>query len=117
MRFHLHPSVQASLVRDGSAALLRMPSGIVWRLRAAGGEMSLGESIYLGSGEARRTQQVVLSGTVPPGGVTVRWAIRREPRKSIADQAQEDQFPGDQARRANPAAQASSPGDQPPGNG
>src|ERR1700749_1775673 len=61
VRFHLHPSVQAGLVRDGSAALLRMPSGIVWRVRAAGGEMGLGESIYLGSGEARRTQQVVLS--------------------------------------------------------
>jgi hypothetical protein len=93
-----------------------MPSGIVWRLRAAGGEVGLGESIYLGSGEARRTQQVVLSGTVPPGGVTVRWAIRREPRKSIADQAQEDQFPGDQAP-TNPSAKASSPGDQPPGDG
>jgi hypothetical protein len=75
--------------------------------------MGLGESIYLGSGEARRTQQVVLSGTVPPGGITVRWAIRREPRKSIADQAQEEQFPEDQAAR-NPAAQPSSPGDQPP---
>ena len=116
VRFHLHPSVQAGLVRDGSAALLRMPSGIVWRLRAAGGEMGLGESIYLGSGEARRTQQVVLSGTVPPGGVTVRWAIRREPRRSIADQAEEDKFPGDEAPQ-NSAAKASSPGDQPPGNG
>src|SRR5439155_24060422 len=35
VRFHLHPSVQAALVREGSAALLRMPSGTVWRLRAA----------------------------------------------------------------------------------
>jgi hypothetical protein len=88
----------------------------VWRLRAAGGEMGLGESIYLGSGEARRTQQVVLSGTVPPGGVTVRWAIRREPRRSIADQAQEDQFPGDHAPQ-KPAAKAPSTGDQPRDDG
>jgi uncharacterized heparinase superfamily protein len=95
VRFHLHPSVQAGLVRDGNAALLRLPSGNVWRLRAAGGEMGLGESIYLGSGEARRTQQVVLSGTVPPGGVTVRWALRREPRRPVADQTQEAQFPLD----------------------
>jgi uncharacterized heparinase superfamily protein len=92
VRFHLHPSVQASLAPDGSAALLRSPSGIVWRLRAAGAEMSLGESIYLGSGEARRTQQVVLSGTVPPGGATVRWAVRREPRKTLADRALADQL-------------------------
>ena len=29
VRFHLHPSVQASLVQDGAAALLRLPSGMV----------------------------------------------------------------------------------------
>jgi uncharacterized heparinase superfamily protein len=95
VRFHLHPSVQASLAHDGNAALLRLPSGIVWRLRAAGAETSLGESIYLGSGEARKTQQVVLGGSVPPGGVTVRWAIRREPRKTIADRVAEEQLVGD----------------------
>jgi hypothetical protein len=93
-----------------------MPSGNVWRLRAAGGEMGLGESIYLGSGEAKRTQQVVLSGTVPPGGVTVRWAIRREPRRSVANEAQEDQFPDDEAARSPPVKDPIS-GDRPPDNG
>lgn len=96
VRFHLHPSVQGSLARDGSAALLRLPSGTVWRLRAAGAEMSLGESIYLGSGEVRKTQQIVLSGTVPPGGATVRWAIRREARRPVAGHATEGQVAGDQ---------------------
>jgi uncharacterized heparinase superfamily protein len=91
VRFHLHPSVQASLVRDTSAALLRCPSGVVWRLRAAGAQMSLGESIYLGSGEARKSQQLVLSGTVPPGGATVRWAIRREPKRAAGEQPVEEQ--------------------------
>ena len=95
VRFHLHPSVQGSLAQDGSSALLRLPSGMVWRLRATGAEMSLGESIYLGSGEARKTQQVVLSGTVPPGGATVRWAIRREARRPVADHAAEGQIAGD----------------------
>ena len=52
----------------------------MWRLRAAGAEMSLGESVYLGSGEAKKTQQVVLSGTTGPEGAVVRWAIRREPK-------------------------------------
>jgi uncharacterized heparinase superfamily protein len=85
VRFHLHPSVQASLVEDEASALLRLPSGSLWRLRAAGAEMTLGESVYLGSGEARRTQQIVLSGTAAPGGTTVRWALRREPREAAAD--------------------------------
>jgi uncharacterized heparinase superfamily protein len=85
VRFHLHPAVEAALIDDGKAALLRLPSGNSWRLRAAGAEMSLGESIYLGSGEGRRTQQVVLSGTAAPGGSTVRWALRRERREAAAD--------------------------------
>ncbi len=83
-RFHLHPSVEASLMDDETAAVLRLPSGAIWRLRAAGAEISIGESVYLGSGEARKTQQVVLSGTVAPGGTGVRWALRREPLKAVA---------------------------------
>ena len=86
VRFHLHPSVQASLAQDAAAALLRLPSGMLWRLRAAGAERSLGESVYLGSGEARKTQQVVLSGTVGVEGAAVRWALRREPREAVAEQ-------------------------------
>ena len=82
--------MQASLVQDASAsALLRLPSGMVWQLRASGAEVSLGESIYLGSGEARKTQQIVLSGTVPPGGATVRWAIRRELKRAVEQQLAE----------------------------
>jgi uncharacterized heparinase superfamily protein len=111
VRFHLHPSVQAWLSRDGSAALLRLPSGMVWRLRAVGAEMSLGESVYLGSGEARKTQQVVLSGTVPPGGATVRWAIRREPRKTLAERTLEDQSAEDALRKESLL------GDPPAGHG
>jgi uncharacterized heparinase superfamily protein len=110
VRFHLHPSVQASLMRDGSAALLRLPTGIVWRLRAAGAEMSLGESVYLGSGEARKTQQVVLSGTVPAGGATVRWAIRREPKRAVGNRPFEDQVADDQPAGNQPAGNQSAGG-------
>jgi uncharacterized heparinase superfamily protein len=78
VRFHLHPSVEASPVTGETAAALRLPSGARWQLRAAGAELNLGESIYLGSGEARKTRQVVLSGTAAAGGTTVRWALRRE---------------------------------------
>ena len=53
VRFHLHPSVAASLAEGGSGAMLRLPGGAVWRLRAVGAEMSLADSVYLGSGEVR----------------------------------------------------------------
>jgi uncharacterized heparinase superfamily protein len=78
IRFHLHPQVQASLTQDGSAALLRLASGVGWRLRAQGAVLSLAESIYLGTGETRKTQQVVLQGHVGTQGATVKWAVRRE---------------------------------------
>jgi uncharacterized heparinase superfamily protein len=87
IRFHLHPTVQVSLIQDGAAALLRLASGTGFRLRAHGAQMSLADSVYLGSGEIKKTQQIVLSGAVgsnPDGtaGATVKWAIRREGKKA-----------------------------------
>jgi uncharacterized heparinase superfamily protein len=80
VRFHLHPSVEPRVVQDGNAVLLRLPSGLTWRLRATGAALSLAESIYLGSGELKKSQQVVLSGTAGANGAQIRWAIRREAR-------------------------------------
>ena len=82
IRFHLHPAVQVSLAQDGAAALLRLPGGAGFRLRSQGAQMSLGESVYLGAGEIRKAQQVVLAGHVGTQGATVRWAIRREGKKA-----------------------------------
>lgn len=79
LRFHLHPKVQASLIQEGGTALLRLPSGQGWRLRARGGEMTLADSVYLGlGGEVRRTRQVVVSGALAGQGTLVKWALRRE---------------------------------------
>jgi uncharacterized heparinase superfamily protein len=75
VRFHLHPAVAASLQQDGEGALLRLPSGQGWRLRANGARVAVEESIYLGGAEARRSSQVVLSAE--PGTDTVQWAISR----------------------------------------
>lgn len=78
IRFHLHPRVQAQMLQDGSAVLLRLPSGMGWRLRAAGGSIALADSIYLGRrGEMKRAQQVVIGGPVEPA-MQVKWALRRE---------------------------------------
>ncbi|MGH7159939.1 MAG: heparinase II/III family protein [Acetobacteraceae bacterium] len=76
VRFHLHPDVTASLQQDGEAALLQLSSGGGWRLRAEGARMTLEESIYLGHNEARRAEQVVLSGYAD-GAQQVKWAISK----------------------------------------
>ncbi|MDA0654153.1 MAG: heparinase II/III family protein [Proteobacteria bacterium] len=76
LRFHLHPDVRASLTADG--ALLRLPGGSGWRFRAAGGELALDESVYLGrAGEIRRAEQIVLTGRVDADGSTIKWAFAR----------------------------------------
>ncbi len=74
LRFHLHPGVVASLLQEDGGALLRLPSGIGWKLRAKGARVALEESVYLG-GEPRRAQQVVL--LAEEGESSVQWAITR----------------------------------------
>ncbi len=78
IRFHLHPSVKATLAQSGQAVLMRLPSGRGWRLRATGAGIGLAESIYLGEeGRVRRTEQIVLVGQAPADGATVKWALTR----------------------------------------
>ncbi len=77
VRFHLHPEVKASLVQDGSAALLNLPGG-GWQLKSSGGWMGLEESIYLGvRGEVKRTQQVVIRGEATAGNTQIKWSLSR----------------------------------------
>ncbi|MDE2006469.1 MAG: heparinase II/III family protein [Rhodospirillales bacterium] len=76
IRFHLHPSVHANLQQDGAAALLRLPGGGGWRLRADGARLAIEESVYLGGPEPRRAEQVVLSGAAD-GPQHVKWAISK----------------------------------------
>ena len=40
--------------------------------------MSLAESLYLGTGSPRKTQQMVLTGVTGPAGAVIKWALRRE---------------------------------------
>lgn len=76
VRFHLHPHVQASLVQDGTAVLLRVGKGKAqgWQFRASGGGISLEESIYLGKpGEPRHGNQIVVAGVMDNNEATVKW--------------------------------------------
>lgn len=78
-RFHLHPSVTASLAADGQSVWLGTGNG-TWRFRAEGGTIALSESVYCGDGEdIKRCEQIILSARVE-GGKTVRlqWSFRKE---------------------------------------
>ena len=75
IRFHLHPSVVASMQQDGRSVVLRLPAGSVWSLRAKGANIALEESIYLGGPEQRATQQIVL--TAIDDAQKAEWAITK----------------------------------------
>ncbi len=78
-RFHLHPLIKALAVQDGSAVLLKLPSRKGWRFRASGGRLSLEEGVYLGQGaEARKCEQIVISGRLGGGETTIKWRLSME---------------------------------------
>jgi uncharacterized heparinase superfamily protein len=77
-RFHLHPAVTAGMQEDDSV-LLQLPGGNDWRFVAAGGTVSVEESVYLGNGEPRRCRQIVITGILGKEDeeAVVKWALRR----------------------------------------
>ena len=61
--------------------LLQLPNGVGWHFRAKGGLVSLEESIYAGkSGDIRRSEQIVVSGTLDVHGIQVKWRFNKVPK-------------------------------------
>jgi uncharacterized heparinase superfamily protein len=78
VRFHLHPTVQATLIQGGHAVLLKPRRGKGWRFEAGDDIATLDESIYFESPQSRRrTQQIVLAHALDPAGTTLKWRFTR----------------------------------------
>ncbi len=78
LRFHLHPSVRATLSRDGASIMLTLPDRSGWKFSARGGRLRLEESVLLASKRGlRRTVQMVVEGDVEGGGAKVNWFMKR----------------------------------------
>lgn len=77
IRFHLAPDLQASIIQNGAAALIRTQGGQAWRLQIAGAVLELGESVsFAMRGSARRAEQLVAAGSASAEGVSVKWALK-----------------------------------------
>ncbi len=77
IRFHLHPSVKATLSRDGASIMLLLPNKVGWRFSARGGKLSLEPSVYLPDSKSPRpTEQIVISGMAGRPD-RVLWAFKR----------------------------------------
>ncbi|MDX3809012.1 heparinase II/III family protein [Bosea thiooxidans] len=76
-RFHLHPNVRASLIRENTGALLALASGEVWSFEAGGLTIAIEESLFLAAADGRRkTEQLVIpfdASTTP----RITWRLSR----------------------------------------
>jgi uncharacterized heparinase superfamily protein len=76
VRFHIHPDVRISRL-DGGGILLKLPGGEGWRFRAGGGTLEVEESVYLGGHVVRRTEQLVISGTMKQAPAEIAWVFEQ----------------------------------------
>jgi uncharacterized heparinase superfamily protein len=76
VRFHIHPDVRVS-PSQGGGVLLKLPNGDGWRFRSGGAQISIDESIYLGGDMVRKTEQLVLTGTVRNEPVEIGWMFEQ----------------------------------------
>jgi uncharacterized heparinase superfamily protein len=76
VRFHIHPDVRVSRL-EGGGVLLKLPGGEGWRFRGGGGELTIEESIYLGSGVVRRTEQLVITARFKDSPAEVAWVFEQ----------------------------------------
>ena len=79
VRFHLGPHVEATPTADGQGALLKLPDGRVWQVRARGGPLAVDDSVWVGpDGVARPTKQLVIAATTSAAGSgSVAWTFKR----------------------------------------
>lgn len=80
LRFHLHPSVRASLQGAGHSVLLVTGGGQGWQFRMASEEntsLRIEDSVYMGqTGVPQRCQQISISGTLSDKDTLIRWGLR-----------------------------------------
>ena len=76
VRFHLHPNVQATMIQNGNAVLLKPRRGRGWKMVSPDREVLLEESIYIENATRhRRTQQIVIPGEILGRGAAVKWRM------------------------------------------
>jgi len=77
IRFHLGPGVEATPTADAQGAVVRLPDGRLWQVRARGGTLAVDDSVWIGpDGTPRPTRQLVIAAA----GDSVSWSFRRSGR-------------------------------------
>lgn len=78
IRFHLGPGVAATPTADGAGALLKLPQGRVWAMKARGGTVAIEPSLWIDpEGQVCKTQQLVIGGRTEKAAANIGWSFRR----------------------------------------
>jgi uncharacterized heparinase superfamily protein len=78
IRFHLGPHVEGGLSDDGQGVGIALPDGSYWQFRAAGGQVTIEDSLWVdGQGRPVPIQQLVVQGMVSRGGGNFAWLLKK----------------------------------------
>ncbi|MFV2092241.1 MAG: heparinase II/III family protein, partial [Hyphomicrobiales bacterium] len=78
IRFHIHPSIEAQIDRDGRTVVLSLPNKERWKFSAVSATPRLEESVFLADPKgARGTSQIVITGQCGKEAV-VNWRLERD---------------------------------------
>ncbi len=78
IRFHLHPTIQVSILQNQTSALLKLPNGQGWKFRSNGAILSIDDSYFGDLGHHRNTKQIVLTGLADGDITSIKWAFQLE---------------------------------------
>ncbi|MDX1738694.1 MAG: heparinase II/III family protein, partial [Alphaproteobacteria bacterium] len=78
IRFHLHPSVQVSILPDQQSALLKLPNGEGWKFRSNGARLDIEGSYFCDLGIQRNSKQLVLKAAISGPATEIKWAFQLE---------------------------------------
>ncbi|MFN0046881.1 MAG: heparinase II/III family protein [Sphingorhabdus sp.] len=77
VRFHLGPDIEIMPTDNGQTALLRMADGSNWAFAAAGGALSIDESLWVDEdGRPHPSRQLIIEAPTGKGGLTFSWQLR-----------------------------------------
>ncbi len=78
IRFHLGPGVTATPTADGAGALLKLPQGRVWAMKARGGAVTIEPSLWIDpAGTRHKTLQLLLSARTEKAAASIGWRFQR----------------------------------------
>jgi uncharacterized heparinase superfamily protein len=77
VRFHLGADIEITPTDNVQTALLRMADGSSWAFAAAGGALTIDDSLWVDEeGRPHPTRQLVIAADTGKGGLTIGWQLR-----------------------------------------